>query len=551
MSHVPLRDLREAIRRRLSTDHLVSAELVVELPDGTELCRAGGVWDDTAQAYVEAPEGFDHQPERLRLQKSQVGAATGLARWLERARQGEEGLPVVYVLGGGPGSGKTFLMMLWHTLVALEWPGDPQFISLLNLGNRAECLEALAAFTRPEWFTEVEDPKDPLLQFVNGSTLRWVSAHNARKLRQRGLPIRSVGINEAQDQGEELYAVAQTAPRRHGGCVVLTCNPPTSEGGNWVARLWYGIEAGEVHGEIYQMDPALNAAVNQRFLSDSGQAVRVATPRLAGAHVDGVIRTAGPTAYPSFDGRPASHARPTEGGCVGSPPDIGWTNVTAEIAASIPGGIPADVLIGCDFQKHPGCVGVAAQLYRTADRRLVLYLDRVIGVPGQEDAFSQALVDAGYTGNGYRADGSRGPRALLIGDATGSRQNAEHKRWLPPSYHALQAMGWVVAPPDRHHKTRAPWNPGVLESLDQMFVLLERRDVLLGPRCREPVPEFGPSLVDSFRNAQKWEHSGRLRREVFQHAPDCVRYLAWAFLPRHKAEAKPMDVDSYQALRGL
>ncbi len=219
-------------------------------------------------------------------------------------------------------------------------------------------------------------------------------------------------------------------------------------------------------------------------------------------------------------------------------PDIGdpWAvDVTRELAATLMGSARgADVVIGCDFQKHPGCVGDVGRLFRTRDGRIVLYLDRVVSCEGQEDAFSQALVDAGYTGNGYRPDGSTGPIALLIGDATGDRQNAAHHNWKPPSYHAMKANGWVIRPPMPHHRTGVPWNPDVFASIDQMFVLFQRREILLSPQCKIATPGF-PSAVDSFRNALK-SYNGKLRRgDVFQHACDGVRYLAWRFLPRHKA----------------
>jgi len=520
-------------------------ELVVEEPDGRELIRAGGVWDDSAQCYVQPPPGFDHVPERLRLQVSQVPAARGLARWIEQVRRGEVDRSVVFVLGGKPGSGKTFLMMVFHALVALEWPGDVQFVSNLNTDNRAECMAALALFARSEWFVDVGDPRAPRLDFVNAATLKWASARNVKKLRQRGLPIRAVGINEGQDQGEELYAVAQSAPRKRGGACVVTMNPPTTEGGNWTARLWFGIECGDIRGEIYEMDSAYNAEVNHGFIDASGQAIRIAAPRFAAAHVDGIITTAGPSAYPTFDGRPYNFDDPTKGGHVGDlasllKPDIGpalYEDITREVTAPDMGSARgADVVIGCDFQKHPGCVGgVSRILRRVADGALILYVERVVSTGGQEDAFSQALIDAGYTGNGYRSDGSQGPIALLIGDATSDRQSADHSK-KPPSFHAMKHNGWVIKPPMLHHKTRIPWNPGVINSLDQVFVMFERRQIVLGPDCRKPSDGF-PSLVDSLRNAQK-SYSGKLRKsDVFQHAPDgAIRYPAWKFLPRHKPQ---------------
>jgi len=539
VSFVSRADRREKLRRKCSSARLVSMELVVESSAGEEIIRCGGVWDSGDQRYVSCPSKFSHTPAVIRCQQSQDAAMRAMARWILQCRKGERKRARVIILGGKPGSGKTFLLMVFHALCALEWPEDVQFCSNLNSDNRRECLDALAHFAPAAWYGEERDPRNPCLEFRNGHVLSWSSARNSKKLRQRGLPIRTVGINEAQDQGEELYAIAQKAPRKRGGVVVATMNPPTNAGGNWTARLWLGIEAGDVRGEIFEMDTAGNAAIDHDFDGDAGQAIRVAAPRMVAAHVDGSIRQAGSSAYASFDARPYNQVDPLAGGCVGDVPrsDIGppqWVDVTREITAAAMGSPRgADYVIGCDFQVHPGCCATPAKFYRRGGE-LVLHIERVISVRGQEDALSQALIDAGFTSNGFRNDGTQGPIALLVGDATGDRQSADH-RGRPPSFWAMQANGWRIIAPAIHHKKGTPWWPPVLESLDQCFTLFERRQIVVGLECKKP-SEALPSLVESFRNALRNEWSGKLKKgEVFQHAPDCVRYLAWWGLPRPKA----------------
>jgi hypothetical protein len=142
---------------------------------------------------------------------------------------------------------------------------------------------------------------------------------------------------------------------------------------------------------------------------------------------------------------------------------------------------------------------------------------------------------------------------LLVGDATGARQNAEHRFARPPSFNALRADGWLIVPPSYHWKHKTPWNPDVRASLAQMYERFERRAILLSPACKESPQQGFPSLVDSFRNAKKYE-SGKLREEGnFQHGPDGVRYLAWKFLPRPQPpKADPsFDGSSFDALRGV
>lgn len=555
MPRLSLREIRAALRSDRSTDRLVSAELVVESSTGRELIRAGGVWD--GWSYIEPPSGFEHRPEVFRLQESQDEPMAGFVEWMRAMDARTPSRDVVLELGGQPGSGKTLLLMVWQLLVGLKWPGDYQWCSVLNLDNRSECLVALGIIGRPQWWTEIDDPKNPHLRFFNGAQLRWTSARNVRRLRQRGLPVRFIGINEAQDQSDELYAVAQTAPRLYGGAVGIATNPPTQTVGNWTSRLWLGIEAGEVKGKVFLMKAAGNAAIDQGFIRDSGQAVRVAAPRLAAAHVDGDMRHAGPSAYPTFDARPYNPLDPLSGGCVGElllRPDIGpaLVDVTRELTAPFMGSARgADVVIGCDFQGHPGCVAAPMRFYRLPSGDLLAHVERIISVRGQEDALSQALFTAGYTYNGWRSNGTQGPIALLVGDATGDRQSADHK-YRPSSFWAMSNDHWTIIAPDVHHATGNPWWAPVLESLAQMYALFERRLVVLSSECRRP-SEALPSAVDCFRNALKNEFTGKLRKgDPFGHAPDAVRYPIWRFMPRHKEEqAAPRDEKLFSDLRSL
>lgn len=555
MPRLSLREIRAELRRERSTERLVSAELIVESSRGGELCRAGGVWD--GWNYIAPPPGFDHQPEVFRLNEEQDRPMDGFAAWLRAMDADLPDRDRVFMLGGQPGSGKTLLLMVWQLLVALKWPRDFQWTSVLNLDNRTECLVALGIIGRPNWWTEVDDPKNPHLRFFNGAQLRWTSARNVRRLRQRGLPLRFIGINEAQDQSDELYAVAQTAPRLYGAAVGIATNPPTQTAGNWTSKLWLGLEAGEGRGKVYLMKAAGNAAIDQDFIRDSGQLVRIAAPRLVGAHVDGDMRQAGLAAYPTFDARAYNPLDPLAGGCVGEllwKPDIGPApkNVTRELTAPFMGSARgADVVIGCDFQGHPGCVAAPMTFWRLADGTLVAYVERIISVPGQEDALSQALYAAGYTGNGWRRDGTQGPIALLVGDGTGDRQSADHSD-RPSSFWAMQNNGWTIIAPDVHHRTGNPWWAPVLESLDQMHALFERRQVVLGPECRKP-SEAMPSLVECLRNVLKNEWTGKLRKgDKFGHPPDAVRYPIWRLMPRHKAdEAPPLDEQVKSDIRSI
>jgi hypothetical protein len=562
VAHRSLRAVRESLRRRRSSDRLVSLDLIVEEPDGTELVRAGGVWDRRARCYVEPPKDFDHRPVRIRLVQAQLDLMRGLAAWVNDVRTGVRDRAVVAIAGGNPGSGKTFgIAGIFVHLVALEWPGDQQFVSNLNSDNRRECLEAMAYVGDERWTpgTEYHEisrvAKDVL--WANGSRLTWISARNDKKLRQRGLPIRHVLLNEAQLQPETLYAVAQMAGRSLGGICTLAMNPPTSDAGNWSTRLWFGIKDGTVRGLAYQLDSAGNTFVDQDYIGAAGQAVRVAAPSLAAAEVDGIMQSAGLPAFPTFDSRPYNLLEPLAGGCLLEAPVFDWANITAqETSREFGGDVGADDVVGTDFQKTPGVIGNVARLYRTpgggkpcklcdppeakvSGGCKILYIDHQVAAQGVEMGFSQALVDAGFTGNGWTLDGRKGRKVLLIGDGTGDRQNSSHNRRLgPPSFHAMRADGWKIVPPMYHWKHGIPWNPDVHASLNQMHDLFALRHVLLGPKCRLGVNGF-PSLVESCRNAKRTEKGKLLDEQNLQHGPDGVRYLGWKFLPRPKPPAPP------------
>lgn len=553
MPKLSLREIRADLARRLSSSNLVSLELIVEAPDGSEIIRAGGVWDPSLNCYVPPPPDYDHTPQRIRCQPSQVALVRGYARWFEKARAGDTDRVPLILAAGNRGSGKTFAAQILTHLVALEWPGDEQFIVVLNTENRRECVEHLHVIGRHDWIAiESEDPRRVFTQWVNGARVNWISSRNPNKLQQGGLPIRRVLLNEAHLMSEIIAAKAQLVGRNLGALLDCAFNPPISDGGNWTARIWFACESGDARGEHYLLRNQDNAAVDHQFLDAAGTNVRVISPTVAAADVDGTMRPAGAVAYESFDGRPFNLSDPKTGGSVGAPPDLGWPDVTRDLTAKdFGGGTGADYVCGLDFQRRPGVIGNIAKIYRRPDGVLVLWIKHQIAVRGVEPEFSQALIDAGYSANGYLPDGRQAPVVLLVGDATGARQNSEHQFAKPPSFNALRADGWAIVPPTHHWKRRTPWNPDVKASVSQMYELFERREILLSIECKQAPAAGFPSLVDSFRNAKKYI-GGKLKEEGnFQHGPDGVRYLAWKFLARPQPPKSERDPNLIRDLRSI
>jgi hypothetical protein len=489
------------------------------------------------------------------LKESQAEVGRGFAAWLASSRRNEPDplRPIVMILGGARGSGKTWFLGLAIVAIGIEWPGEWQYNVNLSTGQRREVIEAIDEIAGPNWVADrCDDMRDPWLRFVTAATIAFVSARNPKRLREAKLRIRAVHINEGQDQEETVYINAVSATRNVDGLTLIATNRPQEESGDWVSLAASGIEGGEIVGAYYSLDPRKNDAVSRVALDKRAAAIRVVSAEAATADTDpdAPMRLSGPMAFPGF--KPLPFER---GGHIGeppAPPDVGrplWLDVTEEITGKLIGdavGFP--FLCGVDFQRQPGIIGSVARIYRNELGALVLYVCDTIAVRGVEPDFSQGLIASGYR----PAHGMDGPPVLLIGDATGARQNAEHKFAQPPSFTAMRSDGWKIVPPMRHWKRGTPWNPLVQQSRAQMHTLFERRQILLSGRCRDPAAGF-PSLVESFRRAKVGPKGGLIAKGGFQHGPDGVRYMAWWALPRPTPPRPDVQFDreSFEAVGGL
>jgi hypothetical protein len=551
MPHTSRQERIARLRRALvSPDRWVEARLVVESHTGEELFRIGGCWDRELRRYVDRP----CKERRISLQESQLELGRAFGRWLAAARAGERRSRVL-IGGGNRGSGKTwFLAGVGLLAMALEFPGDWQFAVNITAKQKRECLEAIREVGVPEWISgDITDFRDPRTVFVTGSTVCWLSAQNPRAIRQAGLTIRYVLINEGQDQPQAVAINAIAAIRNTGGLVGIATNPPQSERSDWVASWWTGIEAGDLNGEKYFVDNKLNRAIDQAAVGDIAPYLYAIDRDAGDADGAGVFKLSGPTAYPAFSSLPLER-----GGHVGNPPArvvsldgtlvAGWEDVTAELTASaVDSGAGFPFVCGLDFQREPGVIGSIAKLYRDGAGKIVLHVIDTIGVRGVESDFSQALHAAGYR----PVHGMDGPTVLLVGDGTGARQNSEHRRGLPTSFVAMRADGWKIVGPMKHWKTGIWWNPLVKDSRAQMHAVLDARQLLLSPKCKEASEGF-PSLVESFRSAKVGPKGGLVEKGNYQHGPDGIRYLCWRFLPR-PAPAKPtgFDMTTFDSIRKI
>lgn len=543
-------------RRLTSPERWISCLLVVQSHVGEEVFRVGGCWDTHLQRYVERP----CVPHVVRLEEAQLEPAIEFAKWLEKQRA-QRKRPRAIVMGGNRGSGKTFAGGgIFVVAMALEFPGDVGLGVNLTTSQKRECLDAIEAVCMPAndvtgaatqspWIkSQPEDAdREPKTIFVTGFYVEWLSAKNPKKLRSAGRPIRYVFINEGQDQPQKVYTNAIAAIRNTGGLVGIATNPPTSAAGNWIARLWAAILAGDVNAVAFLLDNKLNRSVDQDALSDIGPLIRCVSPEDHAADVEGTFQLSGNIAYPSF--RPMRYERR---GHLGMPlPN--WVDVTAELTGPIlqSQALGPQWVCGVDFQRTPGIIGCVGKIYRRPDGVLVLWIKQTIAVRGVEPDFSQALHSAGFSPS----------TVLLVGDGTGARQNAEHKFTQSNSFAKMKEDGWHIVPPMYHWRNRTPWNPAVKESRSQMFTLLGGQaandnaapwapQIIFGEDCKLAGDGF-PSLVESFSSAQCGPRGGLIEAGHYQHGPDGVRYLAWRFLPRPKMKApeeERADVGLYKQL---
>lgn len=561
------------LRRRLGTDRYVDALLVVEHPDGRELWRAGGLWDRVATA-PDGKRGWWSSarpavPHRVRLKQSQVepdpvtgrSIADAIADWLDKMRRGiDDGRPIVLVAAGNRGSGKTFILgSLLAMTVALEWPRGAQFSVNLSDKQKREVIAGWDKVARPEWtIREVRDPRDPFREFITGAQLYWRSGKAPEALREGGITFQYGFVNEGQDQPTEVGVNAVGAIRNVGALVGIATNPDPD--GGWIGDLKERIDAAPTperpfFGEWYEMRAALNDAISQAAQPKIAAALYAIDKDAADADARGMWKRRG-QAYPFF----STKARRVDldgrfvEGHMGTPPDIGWRDVTREETAARFGGVGWDWVGGSDFQHDPGCCAAVGKLYRDPLGELILCIHEFIGAPGDERAFAQALEDRGYFPGDTDFEGRAippGRSLVLIGDGTGDIQDATHRRGMPYSFTQLKRYGWKVYPPMKH-RSGAPCNPLIPDSLKQVDTILRAGWLLMAPACGEPAAEFC-SLVDSAKKSVLNASGKFVKRGHYTHGMDGVRYLCWRFLPRNKlpAPARTRNADIAAMFRGI
>lgn len=577
MPHKSIRQILSEAERRRSTDRYLECCLAVLDHKGVEVIRVGGRWDGRLKRYAGscAPH-FVHLTEAQSEEGNDIARA--FAEMVLAIVRGDKERVRVLMAGGNRGSGKTHLLGgVAVVLVALQWPNEVQLVVNANSENRTEIIKQIEKVAPAEWVrAQSNDLRDPWLEFVTGNRVKFLSAQNPKRLRVGGLTIRHVLLNEAQEMSALNYESAIGTSFRMGGFVTVATNPPRSDSTDWVAHVWNGIESGESahRGKVYRLKNKLNDRVDQVGIDDMGVMLRLSSQEAADADAGGEMKLSGPIAYKNFKPLPL-HL----GGHIGDPPPrplFGappWRDVTREKTAELMGGGEGyGAIIGSDFQRRPGIVGVDCRFYEVVQPweegprvavnpadpggptmalpvgTLVMWACAQINCPGDESAYSEALNRAGYTPDGGVLNGRQTIRALLVGDGTGARQNSAHNWELPPSFKWLKQEGWAVVPP-RWTRKRKPDNPTVRESRAQIWDGFEKHQLLVSPALKANEGGFY-SLISSLKRAKVNEKGSLVGSN--HHAPDGWRYVWFLFGPQPTPpRSDGLDDSQFNALRSI
>jgi hypothetical protein len=543
---VPQRSIRQrlaALDRQLlsAEDRFVALKLEVRTHAGERLFTVGGCWDTTARCYVQR----EVPAKVVYLKRSQERLGRVLGEQLRKRIAGDDTRKALIMMLGARGGGKTFGLALIVVCVALALPASWQQVVSIFGSQNAEVAACINQIADTSWSFEVTDPKQPMLEFINGSKCLWMTSRTPMKIRQAAINWEHIGVNEGQAQSKEVYVNAQGAVRNVGGFTSIAANPSTEDAGDWVVLLHQGLEAGSEDGVTIELPPADNDAVNQKTLGKNERLIRLVDEEAADADSRGVIKLSGQIGYRGFTKLPRrTKADGTwESGHIGER-ELIWDDVTREITAHhtrVVGGY--DYVAGCDWQINPGCCATIGKLFRIrGTETILLWIKEFIGAPGREHELSLALMSKGYYPARVDHLGRPVSSLLLVGDATGARQNAPHVANAPYSFTIMGNDGWQVLPPDYVGKKLTPWNPLVPESRKQMATLLSSGLIVLSSACTDPQEGFG-SLVDGFIRTKVNSNGRFVRKGHTTHGPDGVRYLSWRFLPRNGVDLKPRPLD--------
>lgn len=486
---------------------------------------AGGRWDRLDRRFI------DETPERVavvRLEESQVEFASWFAGWLADFREGYQRDVSLALCAGDRRGGKTFGTQACLTAAVIDVPVDVEGLPIVawtiskSYRERDELERWMAARLPQGWFRHHRQPEHRY-DFLHGPSIRMLSADDPGALKQGRCDL--LLYNEPQKMAAEavkngLYGTADQA-----GITILAANPPDGPEAEWLLDLYEAIdldqaEAGrrgkeEPLGAVYfHFASAKNTKIDQPARRRVGRIAKIIAPEGAEADEAGHWKRWGDLAYPAFSARTLDR-----GGLVGPVPELGATDITAEITNRI-FWRPYPVIIGGDFQRKPHEAAVLLRIFDWPGGPGPIYwfFDEAT-IRGDEYQLSASVVGRGVA----PPDG-----ALWICDCSGSYQGSER---IPgrTSFGMLEEHGWHVEPAEIikiPEKSNHPRNPDVAARLTLMLRLMEQRRLRVDPRCEW--------LIEAFAKCQlrRTEYGKSIPKGRHAHITDAGCYPIWRLEPK-------------------
>jgi hypothetical protein len=519
---MPADPIRQRFRAQQAEDELLEANRLVtmavqwQLPDGSTLLHAGGVWDKIDRCYLKTEPDVVRV---IRLKQSQVVAAQWLGWWLQERAEGRKRDFRSLFLLGDRGGGKSFLACVGTITALIKFPtfGTKPTLAwqvVSSFRERREIEREIADNFPFEglWYIRRLAPEHEY-RFVNGALLVTQSADNKEALRQGTVDF--LYLNEATKLTMDTYIAGIPRLKDHDGLCIATTNPPKNDRGRWVKKL-YDTAAERKEAEqsfsvrFVDIKSEGNDSIDHDAADDVADQVRVLDPRAAAADIDGQMLRIGEAAYGKYSR--VVNRRPM--------PDIG--DITRDYLR-MRTGRAYDYLGGMDFQGRPHMVAVVCKIFGTLEDPQLYFCDEIISPQATEGELADDCKDAGYTPDNI----------YWIGDNSGQWQNGKHLRHEHDSFKEISNCGFHIAPcikpKSRDHR---PGNPPIEQrvglinkslTIPRLFVACE---LDMRGRVREVL---APKLADGFQECDLREnrHGRVVPVGVHAHITDAAGYPVW------------------------
>lgn len=495
---------------------------------GEDILDVGGRWDRVAQDWA----GDADRAHVVYIHEGQVEPARALAAWLRKRIAGES-REIFHFLGPQRGGGKTHWCLIATTAISIALKGSLCWAVSPTHPRRFE-LEKIFRGQFPKklgWWLWKGQP-DFVLTFANGSVLRLLSGEIPNTVRQGGVEV--IFLNELQDMDRKVFSLGLPAVRniegRPAGIMLCASNSPERARGDFVNEIADKVSSKELEGGlIFNIDPKLNTSLEHRQTDVATKWVEAIDPSIAKASFSTEWLPVGDRAFPMWRARDKFLDGAQRRGLVGELPDLGYTDVTAEMLRKV--GIyhsserrePYEHIIACDFQGRPHMAAVAGRIYRRPDGRTLYFIRHIFITKGDEVDLSDSIVDSGLYSPW---------NAGMIGDASGEWQSGKDRKRNLPSFDALKSQSWNIVPPREKQRAESKYasNPPIDISLGQMFAVMRDDRLLVHPDCAWLIEALEKCPLKREGAKPKIPATGG-----YSHITDCVRYFVYRFEEQAKA----------------